>query len=262
MDYVGCWWYTTLAAADKASWVAWRNSFASEPDPPPDPPIIPSPAQYATITWLNSTGGSIYPTGVGYSSVSYLVGTEVTMTAYPIEPLYAFSHWLLDGVEWTVATNPYTWTISTGWADTTKTIQPVFTYTAPTVPTGADWTLTVYNSRDGTTNPAVGVYTLTDLDKIVTAYPFADYRFSWWVVDGNSTETDNPYTLTSALGESHTVEPVYMLDVQGGQSEVVNIPEGTPVVFGDTSMDELKAIVEGVDELDLEEILGDLEIDF
>ena len=230
------------------------------PPTPTDPLVIPPPALYVTVTWLNSTGGSIYPTGVGYSSISYLSGTTINFTAYPNLPLYSFSHWLVNGNVLSPVENPESLLLA---GTDNYTIQPVFTYTAPPPPTGVDWTLTVFGSPGGTTSPTpASLGGLTDLTQEVTAIPHAGYRFSFWILDSTSTRIEtNPYTVTSALGETHTLEPFFTLDVQGEQSEVLIIPTGTPEVYGDTGLDELMSIVGDVN-VDLDDVLSDLEIDF
>jgi len=238
----------------------YTNITGATPDDPvdPEPPIIPPQAVYVTIEWLSSTGGHTSITG-NATSISYIAGTEISVTAYPDLPLYSFSHWLLNGSNWGTE-NPKTWILLE--SQDYYTVQPVFTYTAPATPTGADWTLTIFDSPGGTTSPTPASLVLTDLTQEVTAIPLAGFRFSYWIVDSTSTRiTDNPYTVTSALGETHTLEPFFTLDVQGEQSEVLIIPTGTPEVYGDTSLDELKSIVGDVN-VDLDDVLSDLEIDF
>ncbi len=96
-------------------------------------------------------------------------------------------------------------------------------------------TVTVSDVIGGTVDPPAGTYSYDDGSGVVftaTADINNGYQFSQWVItssSGNSTDTDNPMTLTVAGGTTYTVSAVFYL----AYNEPIPAPnpaEPTPVI--------------------------------
>jgi hypothetical protein len=144
--------------------------------------IFPLTGQKLTI--LSSVGGTTYPSG----ECTYAYGQIATITASS-ESGYVFSYWIIDGVE-DGSDNPISINMTSFYS-----LQAVFTYV------GSDSVqVTVSLKGMGTCSPLTqGNYTLKK-GTTVTLYavPSTGYKFKCFIINGNTTVTSNPYTLTLA----------------------------------------------------------------
>ena len=147
--------------------------------------------QYS-LTIMNATGGSTYPTLGNYS---YTTGSSVQVTVIP-DADYRFDHWLLDGSN-AGKTNPITVTM-----DANHTLQPVFVL--------IQYQLTVTSSTGGSTDPAAGDYSYTSGSSVqVTAIPAANYVFDHWILDEADAGKINPMNLL--MNRNLTLQAVFAI---------------------------------------------------
>jgi uncharacterized repeat protein (TIGR02543 family) len=172
-----------------------------------------------TLTISTSGSGSTSPST---GRRSYGSGSQVQVTATPASGWY-FSHWHLDGVD-AGSSNPTTVTMNSA-----HTLQAVFTQIT--------YTLTISVTGSGSTSPAVGSHVYSQGSSIqVTASPVAGWSFDHWVLDGSSTGSANPYTVT--MNSGHTLSAVftqstYTLTVStSGQGSVSKVPSQATYAYG------------------------------
>jgi uncharacterized repeat protein (TIGR02543 family) len=172
-----------------------------------------------TLTISTSGSGSTSPST---GRRSYGSGSQVQVTATPASGWY-FSHWHLDGVD-AGSSNPTTVTMSSA-----HTLQAVFTQIT--------YTLTISVTGSGSTNPAVGGHVYSQGSSVqVTASPVTGWSFDHWVLDGSSTGSANPYTVT--MNSGHTLGAVftqstYTLTVStSGQGSVSKVPSQATYTYG------------------------------
>jgi hypothetical protein len=164
------------------------------------PPITPPPIQYYYVKIQSGAGGSTNPVASG-QSYQFIVGDVASVVASANQN-YTFWHWLLNGA---VSTTNLTISIF-GAANTTYIVQPEFTANTPPTPTPTTWTLTSSTQGTGSMTPTSS--TQTDLTILLTATAGPGYVFDSFIIDGVS-YSDNPHSLTSVFGASHTVVAVF-----------------------------------------------------
>jgi len=172
-----------------------------------------------TLTISTSGSGSTSPST---GRRSYGSGSQVQVTATPASGWY-FSHWHLDGVD-AGSSNPTTVTMNSA-----HTLQSVFTQIT--------YTLTISVTGSGSTSPAVGGHVYSQGSSVqVTASPVAGWSFDHWILDGSSTGSANPYTVT--MNSGHTLGAVftqstYTLTVStSGQGSVSKVPSQATYTYG------------------------------
>ena len=108
---------------------------------------------------------------------------------------YRFKHWLLDG---SVAGTASSITVT---VNGDHVLEAVFVKL---------WTLSISVQPEGwgTTNPAPGTYTYEHGSQVaVTAIPYATYYFKEWILDGASSGSQNPVTVT--MDRDHSLTAVF-----------------------------------------------------
>ncbi|MEM3726079.1 MAG: PKD domain-containing protein, partial [Candidatus Bathyarchaeia archaeon] len=144
-----------------------------------------------TLTITATAGGTTNPAPGVYI---YSGGANVQVTA-SAGAGYKFDHWVLDGSP-AGSASPITVLM-----DSNHSLEAVFAETH---------TLMITASAGGTTNPAPGTYSYdAPTYVVVTAVPYANYRFDHWVYDGENIGSENPVTVY--VGSSHTLYAVFTL---------------------------------------------------
>jgi hypothetical protein len=198
----------------------------------------------ATVTVLDSTGGTTDPTG----TTTYADGTDVQLTATS-DPDYAFTGWTVttDSSSSNYLDNPLTITVSGG---VTYTVQPVFQFVQPPPGRNLPTDLTsaaivvVLAAAGGTSTPAPGTYASANAALLtLTAKPNSGWQFVHWTICGsnmnhggyplNYMPSDNPYTVDHGYGYTYYYQPVF---APVGTSETTPTPSATePTVGGMTT---------------------------
>ena len=193
----------------------------------------------ATVTVLSSLGGTSDP-DVG--TTSYDAGTEVTLTATPIDG-FVFVNWQIATPSGTTTTadNPATLTVDAG---VDYAAQPIFV-PLENPPAGVPVTdystaaiVVVLSSVGGTTSPPPATYALADASELMlTATAASGFQFSHWVIGGSpmdhgaysftATPTDNPYNVNHGYGNTYTYQPVF---TPIGTTEPTPIPELSTII--------------------------------
>ena len=164
------------------------------------------------LTILSSAGGTTDPESGTHTHVN---GTYVSVTAIPDEH-YLLDYWLLDG-------NPAGSDSPIGVLMTDDhTLQPFFKL--------RNYTLTIWATVGGTTDPTTGSYTHPAGTVVeVTAIPDAGYRFDYWMLDGSSAGSANPASVT--MDRDHDLEAVFAethtLIITVSEGGTTNPPPGT-----------------------------------
>ena len=139
------------------------------------------------------TGGSVNDEVNGDE---YVYGTKLTIIATPKEG-YRFKKWS-DGD-----------TASTREITVTEDIALEATFQR--IPS---YTVTIYEVRGGTTNPAPNTYTLLENESMsITAIPDDGFVFTRWNINGEE-ETANPFVIT-AIATDYNIEPTFTNEEMG-----------------------------------------------
>ena len=176
----------------------------------------------ATIIMLDSVGGTTDPAA---GTQTYNDGTTVALTATP-DSGSVFQNWIIS-TPGANLNDPNPQTTITVAAGTTYTVQAVFQPIsvlpgAPYYPLhlGTDALIGILASAGGTTNPAPGLYYLTNATSFdLTATPSSGWQFSHWVISGpnlshggypyTATPTDNPYNVNHGYGNRYSYQAVF-----------------------------------------------------
>ena len=139
------------------------------------------------------TGGSVNDEVNGDE---YVYGTKLTIIATPKEG-YRFKKW---SDEDTAATREITVTEDIALEATFQRIP--------------SYTVTIYEVRGGTTDPAPDTYTLLENESMtITAVPNDGFVFTRWNVNGEE-ETANPFVIT-AIAIDYNIEPIFTNEEMG-----------------------------------------------
>ena len=169
------------------------------------------------LTILSSSGGTTDPV---LGNHTYAYGTNVSVTGIP-DSSYVFDHWLLNTSD--ERANPLNVIMNFNY-----TLQPIFTR--------KNYTLTMLESTNGTTNISPGEHTYYAGETVqVIATANTGYRFDRWVKDGSDVGSDNPLTLV--MNGNYTLSAVF---------SVVSYV-GTVYIRADGSVDPSDAVVSTVD---------------
>jgi hypothetical protein len=176
----------------------------------------------ATVIVLDAIGGTVDLSGTN----TYADGTVVTFKATPANQYFAFVNWIVvtDTETYTISGNPGQITVAGG---VTYAIQAYFqpVQQAPGTPPITDMTnaaiVVVLASGGGTTTPAPGTYVMANAAQLnLTATPNSGWKFSHWVISGDSTShggapvnllpTDNPYNVNHGYGYTYKYQAVFI----------------------------------------------------
>jgi hypothetical protein len=172
------------------------------------------PVTQYTLTIATTTGGTTNPAPGTYS---YVEGTTIQVRAYPATG-YNFSHWLLDGVQYT--SNPIAVLMNQN-----HTITAYFSETPPPPPT--KYKLNLNSTVGGTTDPAPGVYEYdAGVMVTVTAIPQEGYVFARWELDG-VIKSANP--LSVLMDKDHTLLAVFQSAPPPSKCFIATAAYGTPM---------------------------------
>ena len=139
------------------------------------------------------TGGSVNDEVNGDE---YVYGTKLTIIATPKEG-YRFKKW---SDEDTASTREITVTEDIALEATFQRIP--------------SYTVTIYEVRGGTTDPAPDTYTLLENESMtITAIPDEGFVFTRWNVNGEE-ETANPFVIT-AIATDYNIEPIFTNEEMG-----------------------------------------------
>jgi hypothetical protein len=147
----------------------------------------PPPTYFLAIT--TTAGGTTDPAPGIYS---YTSNSTVQVTAIP-NPNYLFNNWILDGVP-TGSDNPINILM-----DRNHSLEAVFKIA---------YQLTITTTSGGTTNPSPGTYIYAAGSSVeVTAIPYANFLFDYWMLDGFNVGSANPYSIV--MDKNHTLKAVF-----------------------------------------------------
>jgi hypothetical protein len=206
-----------------------------------------------TIVMLDSIGGTTNPAP---GTTTYPDGTDVTLTATPIDSSFVFAYWIVeapDSPSATITDNPATIPALGG---VTFTVQAVFTPIQS--PTGGQIPLdltsaaivVVLPSAGGSTTPAAGTYALGNAENLMlTATAQSGWQFSHWTICGTSTNhggapanwapTANPYNVNHGYGYTYYYQAVFTKTGSTEPTPVGATPTPTSGTVGGLSMEML-----------------------
>jgi hypothetical protein len=200
-----------------------------------------------TIVMLDSIGGTTNPAA---GAASYPDGTEVQLTATPVDDSFFFVYWVISAeTSATVYDNPTTITVA---ADVTYAVeavfQPIQSPTGGQLPSNLQTAaiVVVLPSAGGTTSPAAGNYALNNAENLMlTAHANSGWQFSHWIISGSNTDhggapvnltpTDNPYNVNHGYGYTYNYQAVFM--PTGSNSVPTPTPAGNDGTMGGMSME-------------------------
>ncbi|MCD7844206.1 MAG: hypothetical protein LUG17_06260, partial [Clostridiales bacterium] len=167
--------------------------------------IVFQPVEY-TVSWSGGGHSTVTADGYSGSSASIRGGTSVTFTAVS-EAGYVVSGWTVNGTEQSnVAGDSFTWTVPTGAAaDTSYTVQPVFTMGSYTVSFEQPVNGTLSATSGDTGSSVTGGTNVT-----FTATPNANYTVSGWTVNGTAVENNTSNKLTVTVNENTAVTVTFV----------------------------------------------------